>query len=256
MQDPLSLTSLVGALLAGVLSVLSPCVLPLMPAYLSLISGISVDEMQSNSASRSRVLLGCLGFFLGFTAVFVALGASASAVGRLLVTWNVLLFGFEIRAVQVAGLIIIVMGLHMVGLFSVSWFNREFRLGSRLRSNGLIGAFLIGAAFAFGWSPCVGPILGSILTIAGARDTATDGMLLLSVYSLGLGIPFFLAGASLDTFLRWFASVRRHLPLIKILSGCFLVAIGTLILTNRLASLNSYFTFMNRIVEAAEALLL
>ena len=174
MQDPLSLTSLVGALLAGVLSVLSPCVLPLMPAYLSLISGISVDEMQSNSASRSRVLLGCLGFFLGFTAVFVALGASASAVGRLLVTWNVLLFGFEIRAVQVAGLI----------------------------------------------------------------------------------IPFFLAGASLDTFLRWFASVRRHLPLIKILSGCFLVAIGMLILTNRLAALNSYFTFMNRIVEAAEALLL
>lgn len=256
MQDPLSLASLTAALLAGFLSILSPCVLPLMPAYLSLISGISVEEMQGKSTSRRRVLFGCFSFFLGFTTVFVALGASATAIGRVLATWGILIFGFEVRAVQIAGLIIVIMGLQMIGVFSLGLLNKEIRWGSSLRASGPIGVFLVGAAFAFGWSPCVGPILGSILTIAGARETTTDGMLLLSVYSLGLGIPFFFAGASLDTFLRWFAKYRHYLPLIRTLSGSFLVIVGVLILTNRLTSLNSYFTFMNRVVEAAEALLL
>ena len=124
MQDPLALTSLTAALLAGFLSVLSPCVLPLMPAYLSLISGISVEEMQLKTASRRRVLFGCFSFFLGFTAVFVALGASATALGRVLATWGILVFGFEVRAVQIAGLVIIIMGLQMGGLFSVGLLNK------------------------------------------------------------------------------------------------------------------------------------
>ncbi len=260
MDDPLSLASLFGALVAGILSVLSPCVMPLMPAYLSLISGLSVDDLKEGpdapSVDRRRVLLGCLGFVLGFSVIFIALGASATAVGHVLATWRVTVLGVSISAVQIAGLIIILMGLHLVGWLPIAWLYRDARFGQQFKPKSFFGTFLVGAAFAFGWSPCVGPILGGILTVAGGRDTVYQGMLLLAVYSAGLGIPFFLAGYSLDLFLRWFERIRPHFRVVEVVAGCLLVGVGFLVLTNRLTALNSYFSFMNRLVEAAESALL
>lgn len=259
MDDPLSLASLFGAFVAGVLSVLSPCVMPLMPAYLSLISGISVEDLKAGGeaiSDRRRVLLGCAGFVLGFSVIFVALGASATAVGHVLATWRVSIFGVSIAAAQVAGLIIILMGLHLVGWLPIAWLYRDAHLGRTFRPKGFLGTFLVGAAFAFGWSPCVGPILGGILTVAGGRETVYEGMLLLGIYSAGLGLPFFAAGYSLDLFLRWFERIRAHFRKVEVVAGVLLIGVGLLVLTNRLTALNSYFSFMNRLVEAAESMLL
>ena len=270
MEDPLSIASFGAAFAAGLLSVLSPCVMPLMPAYLSLISGISVDELRAGAEAgeaegehpgrppglRRRVLLGCAGFVAGFSTIFVVLGASATVVGRAIQTWRVDVFGFEVAAVQVAGLIIILMGLHLTGLLPIPALYREARLGEQLRPKSFLGTYLVGAAFAFGWSPCVGPILGGILTIAGGRETVYEGMMLLGVYSLGLGVPFFLAGWSIEYFFRALQRMRRHFRTVEIVSGALLIAVGLLVLTNRLTILNDYFLFMNEIVEAAEQRLL
>lgn len=264
MTDPLSLASLATAFAAGVLSVLSPCVMPLMPAYLSLISGISVDELRSAGPGgerapagvRRRVLLGCAGFVAGFSTVFVLLGASATAVGRVLQTWQVEVLGVSITAVQVAGAVIALMGLHLAGVLPIAWLYRDARLGRSLQPKSFFGTYLVGAAFAFGWSPCVGPILGGILTLAGGRDTVYEGMLLLAVYSAGLGLPFLLAGWSLEYFFTAFQRVRGHFRKVELVSGALLVAVGVLVATNRLAVLNDYFLFLSGIVSAAEEALL
>jgi cytochrome c-type biogenesis protein len=257
--DGISIASLAAAFAAGLISFLSPCVLPLMPAYLSLISGVSVEELTEGEGERGirrRVLLGCAGFVGGFSTVFVLLGASATAVGRVLQTWRVELFGIEIGAVQVAGLVIVLMGLHMTGLLPIRALYRDTRFHSQLQPTGLLGTYLLGAAFAFGWSPCVGPILGGILTIAGGRETVYQGMLLLAVYSLGLGLPFFLAGWSVEFLFESAKRLRPHLRRIEIASGALLIALGLLVATNRLTALNSYFSFLNHIVEAGEQWLL
>jgi cytochrome c-type biogenesis protein len=265
--DPLSLASLATAFAAGLLSVLSPCVMPLMPAYLSLISGISVEELREGESSaegaaprpeglRRRVLLGCAGFVAGFSSVFVLLGASATVVGRVLQTWQVHLFGIEITAVQVAGVVIVAMGLHLMGVLPIPWLYRDTRFGSSLRPRSFLGTYLVGAAFAFGWSPCVGPILGGILTLAGGRETVYEGMLLLAVYSAGLAVPFLLAGWSIEFFFQAFQRVRRHFRQVELLSGALLVGVGLLVATNRLAVLNDYFVFLSDVVEKAEQALL
>jgi cytochrome c-type biogenesis protein len=202
------------------------------------------------------VLLGCAGFVGGFSTVFVLLGASATAVGRVLQTWRIDLFGIEIGAVQVAGAVIVLMGLHMTGLLPIRTLYRDARLHPQLRPTGPLGTYLLGAAFAFGWSPCVGPILGGILTIAGGRETVYQGMLLLAVYSVGLGLPFFLAGWSVEFLFESAKRIRPHLRRIEIASGALLIALGVLVVTNRLTALNSYFSFLNRIVEAGEQWLL
>jgi cytochrome c-type biogenesis protein len=265
MTDPLSLASLATAFAAGLLSVLSPCVMPLMPAYLSLISGISVEELRAapdasdeapRRALRRRVLLGCAGFVAGFSSVFVLLGASATVVGRVLQTWQVEVFGVPITAVQVAGLVIVAMGLHLTGLLPIPWLYRDARLGGSLRPRSFLGTYLVGAAFAFGWSPCVGPILGGILTLAGGRETVYEGMLLLAVYSAGLGLPFLLAGWSIEFFFTAFQRMRQHFRRVEIVSGALLVAVGVLVATNRLAVLNDYFLFLSDVVEKAEQALL
>jgi cytochrome c-type biogenesis protein len=261
MGDPTSIAAIATAFAAGILSVLSPCVMPLMPAYLSLISGVSVDEMRSADAGtapglRRRVLLGCAGFVSGFSAVFVLLGASATLLGRPLQAWRVDLLGLEITAVQLAGLVIIGMGLHLMGLVRIPVLYRDVRPGQRLEPKSLLGTCLVGAAFAFGWSPCVGPILGGILTVAGGRETVYQGMLLLAVYSAGLAVPFFLAGWSIEYFFRTFGRVKRHLRKVEAASGALLLAVGMLVLTNRLADLNAYFLFLDDVVEAAQRALL
>jgi cytochrome c-type biogenesis protein len=259
MADGISLASFGAAFVAGLISFLSPCVMPLMPAYLSLISGITVEEMLEGEGGRGirrQVLLGCTGFVAGFSTVFVLLGASATAIGRVLQTWRVELLGVEIGAVQVAGAVIVLMGLHMTGLLPIPLLYRDTRIHSRFQPQGYLGTYLVGAAFAFGWSPCVGPILGGILTIAGGRETVYQGMLLLAVYSLGLALPFFLAGWSIEFLLESTRRLKRHLRRIEILSGVLLIALGVLVATNRLTALNRYFFFLNDVVEAAEQWLL
>ena len=259
MADGISIASFGAAFVAGLISFLSPCVMPLMPAYLSLVSGITVEEMMEGKGEggiRRQVLLGCTGFVAGFSTVFILLGASATAIGRVLQTWRVELLGVEIGAVQVAGAVIVLMGLHMTGLLPIQALYRDTRFHSRFKPKGYLGTYLVGAAFAFGWSPCVGPILGGILTIAGGRETVYQGMLLLAVYSLGLALPFFLAGWSVELLLASAKRLKRHFRRIEIVSGTLLIALGVLVATNRLTALNSYFFFLNDVVEAAERWLL
>jgi cytochrome c-type biogenesis protein len=257
--DEISIASFGAAFAAGLISFLSPCVMPLMPAYLSLISGITVEEMREEGGggkTRRRVLLGCGGFVAGFSTIFILLGASATAIGRVLQTWRFELFGVEIGAVQVAGAVIVVMGLHMTGLLPIQALYRDTRFHSRFKPRGYLGAYLVGAAFAFGWSPCVGPILGGILTIAGGRETVYQGMLLLGFYSLGLALPFFLAGWSVEFLFESTKRMKRYLRRIEVFSGALLIVLGVLVATNRLTALNSYFSFLNQIVETAERWLL
>jgi cytochrome c-type biogenesis protein len=255
MADVSSIASLGAAFAAGLLSVLSPCVMPLMPAYLSLVSGLSVEEMQDaevNAGVRRRVVWGCLGFVAGFSTIFVLLGASATMVGQVLRTWQVNVLGLELGVAQLAGVVIILMGLHIAGLLPIHLLYRERRVHVELRRTSLLGTYLVGAAFAFGWSPCVGPILGGILTIAGSRDTVMQGVGLLAVYSLGLGVPFLLAGWSIDIFFRAFRRVKQYFRTLELVSGALLVGVGVLVLTDQLARFNGYFTFMGRFVTEAE----
>ena len=258
----LSSVASVGAVFAaGLLSVFSPCVMPLMPAYLSLISGVSVEEMQDASENESnlrrRVLIACLGFVAGFSTVFILLGASATAVGRFARVWRAEIFGFEFGVAQIAGALIIVMGLHMMGVFQLHllYRDRHFQVGNR-RKMSAIGTYFVGAAFAFGWSPCVGPILAGVLGIAGSQETVGRGMFLLAVYSAGLGVPFLLAGWSIEFFFRAFQRVKAYFRVIEVASGTLLIAVGLLVATDQLSALNGYFAFLNRFILAAEKALL
>jgi cytochrome c-type biogenesis protein len=259
----LSSVASVGAVFAaGLLSVFSPCVMPLMPAYLSLISGVSVEEMQDAADEgegqlRRRVLTACLGFVAGFSTVFIVLGASATALGRLARVWRTEVFGVEFGIAQLAGLLIIVMGLHMMGVLRLHMLyrDRHFQVGSR-RKMSAVGTYFVGAAFAFGWSPCVGPILAGVLGIAGSQDTVGRGMALLAVYSAGLGVPFLLAGWSIEFFFRAFQRIKAYFRVVEVASGALLIAVGLLVATDQLSALNSYFTFLTRFILAAEQALL
>ncbi len=243
------------AFAAGLLSVLSPCVLPLMPAYLSLISGLSVDEMRegdTDTALRRRVMRACLGFVTGFSLVFVVLGIGAVAVGRVVRTWRLELFGFEVGISQLAGVVILVLGLHMTGIAPIRALYRDTRFHVAVRRRSTASAALVGAGFALGWSPCIGPILAAILTLAGARETVLHGMGLLLVYSAGLAVPFLLAGWSIERFFHAFARVKRHFRALEIGSGLVLVGVGFLLVINRFTALNGPLAFMNDFIAAAE----
>lgn len=247
------------AFLAGLLSVFSPCVMPLMPAYLSLISGVSVEEMQDGTGVRQlrrRVLLACAGFVAGFSTVFVALGASATAVGRLLRGFRLDVAGMELGIAQLAGALLVVMGLHLAGVIPIHLLYREGRIQVEPRRRSVLSTFLVGGAFAFGWSPCVGPILGGILTLAGSRDTVGQGVALLATYSAGLAVPFLAAGWSIELFFRAFARVKRYFRVVEVVSGVLLVAVGVLVFADRLTLLNRYFLFLNDVVVSLEQSLL
>ena len=258
-MDGASVSAFATAWIAGLLSVLSPCVLPLMPAYLSLVSGISVEELRARAdeaAVRQRVMTAAAAFVAGFSLVFVVLGASATVLGRWLRAFEIELFGLEIGIHQIAGLVIVVMGLHMIGLLRISWLYGERRFSGPDKPTGPLGAAAVGAAFAFGWTPCVGPILGGILTLAGARETVGQGIGLLAVYSFGLGVPFLLAAWSLERFLAALGGVRRHLQKLEVAAGLLLVAVGLLVVTNQLSRLTGYFRFLEELVVHLEELLL
>jgi len=246
------------AFASGLISVFSPCVLPLMPAYLSLISGVSVAELgegANDRDQRARVMEACFGFVSGFSTVFIVLGASAFALGRVLRVWRLDLFGYEIGIAQLAGVVIIVFGLHMMGIFKIGWLLRDTRFQLDMGTPGFFGSFTVGAGFGFGWSPCIGPILGAVLTLAGSRDTVFEGITLLAVYSAGLAVPFLLAGWSIDHFFTAFARIKKHFRTLEIGSGVMLIGVGILLATNQLGWFNANFTFLNDFVVAAEEML-
>jgi len=252
-------TSLLTAFAAGLLSVLSPCVLPLLPAYLSLVSGMSVEQLRSQASEREvrrRVMATALAFVLGFSCVFILLGASATLLGRVLRSFRLEVLGTEIGVAQIAGVVIIAMGLHLLGVLRIPWLYREARFEGPDRPAGAIGAALVGAAFAFGWTPCVGPILGGILTLAGSRETVFQGMGMLTVYSAGLAVPFLVAAWSVEHFLGALRRLRAHYRTIEIASGALLLAVGMLVVTDQLTRINSYFFFLEDVVVKLEEKLL
>ncbi len=217
-----------GALVAGLLSFLSPCVLPLVPAYLSYISGVSVNELRQHDGEQTgsvrRHALGqSLWFIVGFSLVFIALGASASLLGQWMLMHMAVLG-------KIAGVIIIVFGLHYTGIIRIPLLMMEARFDTGgINAKHGIGALVLGAAFAFGWTPCIGPILGAILAVAGAQAEMMHGILLLATYSLGLGIPFLLAALATDSFLRWAQHFKAHFGMIEKVSGVLLILVGILI---------------------------
>lgn len=220
--------SIGAALVAGVISFLSPCVLPLVPPYLCFITGTSLEELSRSGEEVSlqwrRTMLTALLFVLGFTTVFVLLGASASAIGQLLQSHMTFL-------AQVAGVIIIIMGLNFLGVLKIGLFKREARYHSKTRPAGLFGAYAIGLAFAFGWTPCIGPVLAAILSVAASEQDVVKGAGLLAVYSLGLGIPFLLAAAGVGSFLGFLQRFRNHLLTVERIMGVLLVLTGIVFLT-------------------------
>ncbi|GAA0770433.1 cytochrome c biogenesis protein CcdA [Roseibium denhamense] len=224
--------TLIGALLAGVLSFVSPCVLPLVPPYLGYLAGMSLDQMTGSEGDREtasrRVFFSALVFVLGFSTVFVLLGATASFLGQFIRTY-LDYFGY------VAGAIIIVMGLHFLGVFRIGLLYREARVHVDQKPAGPLGAYVIGLAFGFGWTPCIGPILAAILFIAGSKDTVSQGTLLLSAYALGLGIPFLIAALFAGPFLRFMARFRKYMGSVEKVMGGVLVVTGCLFLTGQMA---------------------
>ena len=220
-----------AALLAGLISFISPCVLPIVPPYLAYLAGISFAELsdeRAHSVRSGRIFRAALVFVLGFTTVFVAFGATASVIGRLVAQY------FGVLSV-IAGLIVIVMGLHFMGVFRISLLFREARLGSAISPSSLPGAYVMGLAFAFGWTPCVGPILATILFVAGAEGTALRGAALLAVYSLGIGLPFLIAALFAPLFVRWAGRFKRHLHKIEVTMGALLVVTGVLFITGSMS---------------------
>ncbi len=229
------------AFVAGVVSFLSPCVLPLVPGYVSMLSGASIEQLKSgaDAALLQRILRNSLAFIVGFSTVFVILGASASAVGTFLRLHRT---EFNI----VAGIVIVVFGLHLTGLIKIPFLYREAKLNTGAPRRGLGGAFVLGFAFAFGWTPCIGPILTAILALAAERETLFQGMFLLAVYSAGLAIPFLLTSLGLGQFLKVYAGFRKHLQAVEIASGVLLIALGVLMAFNKFTMISGYFSFLNR----------
>jgi cytochrome c-type biogenesis protein len=232
--------SLIAAFTAGIISFISPCVLPLIPAYLSFISGISLDEMRRQEGGRSRVLrrvsLNAMLFILGFSVVFIALGATATVLGQFLLSKLAIL-------TKIGGVILVILGLHIAGVFRLRFLDYEKRFQATKKPFGMLGSFVVGMIFAFGWTPCIGPILAAILAYAGTRETVGQGVVLLSVYSLGLGLPFFLAGIGINTFFGLFERIRKYFRVIEIVSGVLLILVGVLVFTNDLQRVASFFQF-------------
>jgi len=280
---------LAGAFLAGLISFLSPCVLPLVPGYISMLSGIGVEQLRQGQQPKSGLFSSALSFVLGFSVVFISFGASASAVGGFLQSHKTLL-------TPVAGALILLFGLHLLGglikmnvrggiilgavlvalgvaallhggslfaglgaahFFSLSiigffgpllarWLNQDVRLRSKDTKPGIFSGFLLGFAFAFGWTPCIGPILSAVLVLAAASETVTRGILLLAVYSAGLAVPFLLTAVGLSQFLRFYQNFRKHLHAVEVFSGALLLFVGGLVFFNKLTWLAGKLTFLNR----------
>ena len=222
-----------AAFIAGLLSFVSPCVLPIVPPYLAYLAGTSFHELTDDNAGSAvarRILWSSIMFVAGFTTVFVALGATASVIGQSLARY------YDILG-TIAGVLIIIMGLHFLGVFRIALLYREARVDVQRKPAGLFGAYIMGLAFAFGWTPCVGPVLAAILFIAGAEGTALQGAGLLATYSLGIGIPFILAGAFASRFIGWANRFKKHMRKIEMIMGLLLVLTGILFITGRMQAI-------------------
>jgi cytochrome c-type biogenesis protein len=285
--------SIFGVFLAGIVSFLSPCVLPLVPGYVSMLSGVGVEQLKEGQGSTGKLLSSAFAFVCGFSAVFITFGASASAVGSFLLKNKnllapiagalIILFGLHlvgwlvkitVRTGLIAGLVLIAAGLalmlrtgtdfvlkpiqfyaaaliFLLGPSMTRWLNRDIHLrnvggGSQ---PGIVSGFLLGFAFAFGWTPCIGPILGGVLLVASTKDTVFQGVLLLACYSAGLAIPFLLTAVAIGRFLKFYQKFRKHLHRVEVFSGALLLVIGALIFVNRLTWLSQHLTFLNRFAQ-------
>jgi len=231
-----------AAFAAGLVSFLSPCVLPLVPGYVSLISGVGVEELKAQeTAVLRKVMLNSVAFVLGFSMVFVILGALSTEVGQIASQYKSVL-------AQVAGVLVIVFGLHLTGILRIKALYADKRLHNVKGGNTPWGAFVIGFAFAFGWTPCVGPILSGILVIAAAQNSVGKGILLLTVYSLGLAVPFLLTALGIERFMKFYTGFRRHMHVVEVASGALLIALGVLLVFGKFTLLSQYFSFLNRFV--------
>ncbi len=228
--------SIMVAISAGFISFLSPCILPLIPSYVAFITGISIEELsygRSLKRVRYRVIVNSLMFIFGFSMIFIALGASATFIGRFLadnIRW------FEI----IGGVLVIVLGVHFTGLLRLKFLDREKKIHLQEKPLGYAGTFLVGIAFGAGWTPCVGPILGAILTMAATTQNIWKGILLLSVYSLGLGLPFFLSAVILHKFFEYFKAIRRYFKVITMVGGILLILVGVLLISGYFSSISGF----------------
>src|SRR6266496_1266284 len=228
-----SIVNMLVAFAGGLLSFLSPCVLPLVPGYISLMSGVSIDHLKAEGgvSSRRAVILNSLAFNAGLSVIFLALGGTAGLVGSAIITnrW--------VRII--GGLVIIVFGLHLIGLLKIKWLYKDTRQFSNEKPRGMLGSLTLGIAFAAGWTPCIGPILGGIIGLAATSGGWRSGLLLSAFYSAGLAVPFLLTGLSINQFLGFYSSFRRHLHKVEVASGVILILIGLLVMTGQSTLLTS-----------------
>lgn len=236
-MDSISQVSLFAAFSAGLLSFISPCVLPLVPSYLSYITGLSVENLakvEERERFKSAIMLNALLFIAGFSTVFIAFGASASLIGQVL-------YEYQDVIRKVGGVLIIIFGLYLLGILKLNFLMSERRLlHFESRPVGYVGSYLIGTAFAAGWTPCVGPVLGTILAYASTTESMSGGVMLLSAYSFGLGLPFFLTAFGMDTFLSYFKSLRTYLGGVSFVSGILLILVGIMIFTDSVTRFTSF----------------
>jgi cytochrome c-type biogenesis protein len=227
---------------AGFISFASPCVLPLIPSYITYITGVSFKELtdaETRAKLRWKTIVHSLFFIMGFSTVFILMGASASYLGQLLID-------YQEWIMKGGGVLIIILGIHFTGVISLPFLQMEKRFELRKKPLGYLGSFLVGIVFAAGWTPCVGPILSTILLYASTSKSFTTGIVLLAFYSLGLGIPFFLASLAFNSFLSAFEKMKRYMRVITVVSGVFMIAIGILLLTDSFREINSYLnTLLN-----------
>lgn len=230
-MDPFQI-SYVGALVAGFLSFASPCVLPLVPAYLCFLGGASLDQLTAENgvdkALERRVFISSIAFVLGFSTVFISLGATATALSTL-IAQNLDVLG------KIGGVIIVIFGLHYMGAFRIGFLNLEKRFHMESKPSGFVGSYFLGLAFAFGWTPCVGPILATILMVAASSDSIAYGTLLLTIYAVGLGVPFLLAAFAVRPFMKFMGRFRKHMRKVEITIGSLLIVTGVAIFTGSLA---------------------
>jgi len=239
--DYSALGQIAVAFAAGLISFLSPCVLPLVPGYISIVSGSSLEQLKAQKeASLFRtVLTNSITFIIGFSITFIVLGASATWIGQVLVSWRQLLD-------KIAGLVLIVFGVHVLGIVKINALYQDKRFHSVEKPRGAVGALFLGLAFAFGWTPCLGPILAGILAIASTKQTVTEGMFLLAVYSAGLGIPFLITSLALNKFLSFYGRFKKHFHAVEMVSGALVIAVGVMMVTGSLTRLATWFSFLNR----------
>ena len=237
MIDSLNQVSLFAAFSAGLLSFISPCVLPLVPSYVSYITGLSLEQLtdvEERQHFQKAILLNSLLFILGFSTVFIAFGASASFIGQIL-------YEYQDIIRKLGAVLIIIFGFYMLGILKIDFLMREHRLVQfNNRPVGYVGSFLIGTAFAAAWTPCVGPILGAVLAYASTTESMKDGIFLLASYSVGLGLPLFITAFSVDSFLNYFKKARIFMRGVSVVGGAFLIVVGVMIYGDSLARLTSF----------------